>query len=116
MARLPRLNSNGIPQHVIQRGINRQAFQNLMAFPGWLKEYSYEFDVQVHAWVLMTNHVHLLVTPQSDESVSKIMQAVGRIYVRYFNREYRRSGTLWEGRWVGRASLCFECWFSLNQC
>ena len=103
MARLPRLNPIGIPQHVIQRGNNRQACfcseQDLIAYAGWLKEYSNEFDVQVHAWVFMTNHVHLLVTPQSEDGVSKMMQAIGRIYVRYFNREYRRSGTLWEGRY-----------------
>jgi len=103
MARLPRLNPIGIPQHVIQRGNNRQACfsseQDLIAYAGWLKEYSREFDVQVHAWVFMTNHVHLLVTPQADAGVSNMMQAIGRIYVRYFNREYRRSGTLWEGRY-----------------
>ncbi|WP_346836419.1 transposase [Microbulbifer sp. SAOS-129_SWC] len=103
MARLPRLNPIGIPQHVIQRGNNRQACfcseQDLIAYAGWLKEYSCEFDVQVHAWVFMTNHVHLLVTPQSEDGVSKMMQAIGRIYVRYFNREYGRSGTLWEGRY-----------------
>jgi len=103
MARLPRLNPIGIPQHVIQRGNNRQACfcseQDLIAYAGWLKEYSDEFGVQVHAWVFMTNHVHLLVTPIRDRAVSNMMQALGRIYVRYFNREYRRSGTLWEGRY-----------------
>ncbi len=103
MARLPRLNPVGIPQHVIQRGNNRQACflseQDLIAYAGWLKEYSKEFGVQVHAWVFMTNHVHLLVTPQRENAVSRMMQAIGRIYVRYFNREYRRSGTLWEGRY-----------------
>ena len=62
----------------------------MIAYAGWLKQYVKEFDVQVRAWVLMTNHVHLLVTPQSDQGVSQMMQALGRIYVRYFNREYRR--------------------------
>ena len=103
MARLPRLGPAGIPQHVIQRGNNRQACfhaeQDLIAYAGWLKQYSREFDVQVHAWVFMTNHVHLLTTPLSDNGVSNMMQALGRMYVRYFNREYRRSGTLWEGRY-----------------
>ncbi|MBN8432170.1 transposase [Microbulbifer salipaludis] len=103
MARLPRLGPAGIPQHVIQRGNNRQVCfcseQDMIAYVGWLKQYSKSFGVQVHAWVLMTNHVHLLVTPLSDGAVSKMMQALGRIYVRYFNREYRRSGTLWEGRY-----------------
>ncbi|WP_226704498.1 transposase [Microbulbifer elongatus] len=103
MARLPRLGPAGIPQHVIQRGNNRQACfcseQDMIAYTGWLKQYAKEFNIQVHAWVLMTNHVHLLVTPESEQGVSKLMQALGRIYVRYFNREYRRSGTLWEGRY-----------------
>lgn len=103
MARLPRLNPIGIPQHVIQRGNNRQVCfcseQDFIAYAGWLNQYANDFDVQVHAWVFMTNHVHLLVTPQSENGVSKMMQALGRIYVRYFNREYRRSGTLWEGRY-----------------
>ncbi|WP_237061606.1 transposase [Microbulbifer zhoushanensis] len=103
MARLPRLGSAGIPQHVIQRGNNRQVCfcseQEVIAYAGWPKQYAKEFDIQVHAWALMTNHVHLLVTPQSDQGVSRMMQALGRIYVRYFNREYRRSGTLWEGRY-----------------
>ena len=69
----------------------------MIAYAGWLKQYAKEFDIQVHAWVLMTNHVHLLVAPQSDQGVSKMMQALGRIYVGYFNREYRRSGALWGG-------------------
>ncbi|WP_237056115.1 transposase [Microbulbifer sediminum] len=103
MARLPRLGPAEIPQHVIQRGNNRQVCfcseQDMLAYAGWLKQYAKEFDIQVHAWVLMTNHVHLLVTPQSDQGVSRLMQALGRIYLRYFNREYRRSGTLWEGRY-----------------
>ncbi|MCA0899160.1 transposase [Microbulbifer agarilyticus] len=103
MARLPRLGPASIPQHVIQRGNNRQVCfcseQDMIAYAGWLKQYAREFDVQVHAWVFMTNHVHLLATPASDNGVSRMMQALGRIYVRYFNREYRRSGTLWEGRY-----------------
>ncbi|WP_334078841.1 transposase [Microbulbifer sp. M83] len=71
----------------------------MIAYAGWLKQYAKEFDIQVHAWVLMTKQVHLLVTPQSAQGVSRVMQALGRIYARYFNREYRRSGTLWEGRY-----------------
>ncbi|UHQ55801.1 transposase [Microbulbifer sp. YPW16] len=70
MARLPRLGPAGISQYVIQRGNNRQVCfcseQDMIAYASWLKQYAKEFDIQVHAWVLMTNHVNLLVTPQSD--------------------------------------------------
>jgi len=65
----------------------------------WLKEYSEKYKVDIHAWVMMTNHVHLLCTPRQEEAVSRMMQALGRRYVRYFNFEYQRSGTLWEGRY-----------------
>lgn len=102
MARLPRFMPVGLPQHVIQRGNNRQVTfccdQDFWFYVNCLKEYSSKFDVQVHAWVLMTNHVHLLVTPMREEAVSNMMQSVGRMYVRYFNKEYKRTGTLWEGR------------------
>jgi len=102
MARKPRFCPAEIAQHVIQRGNNRQvcfaAEMDFAAYANWLLEYSVKFDVQIHAWVFMTNHVHLLVTPQSDDGVSLMMQSVGRRYVQYFNRTYKRSGTLWEGR------------------
>ena len=102
MARLPRLGPADIPQHVIQRGNNRQVCfvgdQDFSVYTDRLKQYSEEFSVDIHAWVLMTNHVHLLVTPKKTGSVSKMMQALGRYYVRYFNRMYCRTGTLWEGR------------------
>ncbi|PCJ39613.1 MAG: transposase [SAR86 cluster bacterium] len=102
MARLPRFTPAGLPQHVIQRGNNRSACfsdnQDFSAYGNWLKEYSVEYGVAVHAWVFMTNHVHLLVTPDSEGSLSSMMQALGRRYVRYFNYQHRRSGTLWEGR------------------
>ena len=102
MARLPRFCPPGIPQHVIQRGNNRglcfASEQDFSVYAKWLKDYSQAFDVAVHAWVFMTNHVHLLVTPTKADGVSAMMQAIGRRYVRYFNRCYGRSGTLWEGR------------------
>lgn len=72
--------------------------KNHWAYSGWLKEYPSRYRVAIHAWVMMTNHVHLLCTPHAEASISKMMQAVGRRYVQYFNRKYRRSGTLWEGR------------------
>ncbi|MCW8965815.1 MAG: transposase [Candidatus Pacearchaeota archaeon] len=102
MARLPRIGPLGIPQHIIQRGNNRQVCfageQDMGVYAHYLEEYAQQFSVAIHAWVFMTNHVHLLATPYDHEAVSKMMQALGRRYVRYFNREYRRSGTLWEGR------------------
>ncbi|TKB03378.1 transposase [Alteromonas portus] len=103
MARKPRLAPAGYPQHVIQRGNNRsicfECESDYIAYISWLKKFSVKFDVGIHAWVLMTNHVHLLCTPKLDNlGVSKMMQALGRMYVRYFNHKYERSGTLWEGR------------------
>ena len=103
MARLPRLTLPGYPHHVIQRGNNRQAifvshldYQTLLDL---LIENAAKFGVAIHAYVLMSNHFHLLVTPQSSDGLPKLMQAVGRSYVRYFNAAQRRSGTLWEGRY-----------------
>ncbi len=102
MARLPRISPIGIPVHLIQRGNNRQACfvsdEDHGAYAGWLKEYAQKYKVAIHAWVMMTNHVHLLCTPRQEGGVSKMMQSLGRRYVQYFNFEYRRSGTLWEGR------------------
>ena len=102
MARLLRVMPVGIPVHVIQRGNNRQvcfgALEDYAVYIEWLKEYSSEFAVDIHAWVFMTNHVHLLCTPRREGGISRMMQALGRRYVRYFNYQYRRSGTLWEGR------------------
>ena len=103
MARLPRLTLPGFPHHVIQRGNNRQAiFQAVSDYQtllGLLVENAIKFDVQIHAYVLMSNHFHLLVTPQTDDGLPHLMQAVGRSYVRYFNGAQKRSGTLWEGRY-----------------
>ena len=103
MARLPRLTVPGYPHHVIQRGNNRQPiFVNdadrrlLLAL--WA-EYADKFQVAVHAYVLMSNHFHLLVTPSTPTGLPHMMQAVGRRYVRHFNDAHGRSGTLWEGRY-----------------
>ena len=103
MARLLRISPKNIPIHIIQRGNNRQicfgSNDNHAAYAVWLKEYSTKYKVDVHAWVMMTNHVHLLCTPRQEKGISSMMQALGRRYVRYFNYEYKRSGTLWEGRY-----------------
>jgi putative transposase len=107
MPRKPRVSIIGVAEHIIQRGNNRQAIfthdSDMKAYITWLKEYAEKFNVDIHAWVLMTNHVHLLCTPNSSSAVSSMMQSLGRKYVQYFNRRYERSGTLWEGRF--RSSL-----------
>jgi putative transposase len=103
MARLPRLTVPGYPHHVIQRGNNRQAIfsstADYLMLLALLEEYAQKFSVALHAYVLMTNHFHLLATPTTDEGLPQMMQAVGRRYVRYFNDRQQRSGTLWEGRY-----------------
>jgi len=103
MARLPRLNLPGIPQHVIQRGNNRHVCfyteQDYTVYLSKLKEYSEKYHVAVHSYVLMTNHVHLLMTPEEGDGVSKLIQSLGRYYVRYVNKTHGRTGTLWEGRY-----------------
>ncbi len=103
MARLPRLTVPGYPHHLIQRGNNRQIIFASDAdrdfLLDWLGTYAAEFKVAIHAYVLMDNHFHLLATPQEEGGLSKMMQAVGRRYVRYFNQRQRRTGTLWEGRY-----------------
>ncbi len=103
MARQPRFVLAGQPQHVIQRGNNRDiifvADEDYRLYLETLTEVCERFDCDVHAYVLMTNHVHLLMTPNRDDGISKVMQSLGRKYVQYFNYRYRRSGTLWEGRY-----------------
>ena len=103
MARLPRLTVTGYPHHVILRGNNRQDifkttadYQRMLSL---LEEHSRVQGVDVHAYVLMGNHLHLLLTPQQDQALPKMMQAVGRSYVQTFNKVHGRTGTLWEGRY-----------------
>jgi putative transposase len=103
MARLPRLTLPGYPHHIIQRGNNRQPifsraadYQTLLDV---LDENAKKFNVAIHAYVLMSNHFHLLATPATAEGLPQMMQAVGRRYVRYFNDTQQRTGTLWEGRY-----------------
>ena len=103
MARRRRISPAGFPLHVIQRGNNRSNYflseTDFIAYVKWLNVYAKKFNIHIHAWVLMTNHVHLLCTPQEDNrGVSAMMQSIGRMYVRRFNAKYERTGTLWEGR------------------
>ncbi|MEK7207753.1 MAG: transposase [Pseudomonadota bacterium] len=102
MARLPRIVVPGQPLHIIQRGNNREpcffADEDYRFYLDSLKDASSRYGCRVHAYVLMTNHVHLLLTPEAVESPSALLQSVGRRYVHYVNQVYRRTGTLWEGR------------------
>ena len=107
MARKPRFNLPGVPQHIVQRGNNREpcfyAVDDYYRYLDDLHDAAVKNQVAIHAYVLMTNHVHLLATPGQAYSISHMMQDIGRKYVRYINHTYRRTGTLWEGRY--KASL-----------
>jgi putative transposase len=103
VARLSRYFLPDQPLHVIQRGNNRQAIffceDDYGRLHAWLAEAAAADDCAVHAYVLMTNHLHLLVTPGNEKSLPRTMQALGRRYVRHVNTARRRTGTLWEGRY-----------------
>jgi putative transposase len=107
MPRKPRFFLPGVPAHIVQRGNNRQPIFfddcDYRAYLHWLKEASERWSCRIHAYVLMTNHVHLLLTPDDTQGISRTMQYLGRRYVPYINHTYQRSGTLWEGRF--KASL-----------
>jgi putative transposase len=102
MPRKPRFFLPGVPVHVVQRGNNRQPifFDDFdrRVYLDWLKEAAERWSCRIHAYVLMTNHVHLPLTPDGADGVSRTMQYLGRRYVPYINDTYRRSGTFWEGR------------------
>ena len=102
MPRRARLALPGIPWHIIQRGHSRSvcfhAEADYQFYLHTLQEFADKFGCAVHAYVLMTNHVHLLLTPARDDSAGLLMKHLGQRYVQYINRSYRRSGTLWEGR------------------
>lgn len=107
MARKPRFILPGVPQHVIQRGHNRDpcfySDDDNNRYLNNLHEAATKNCVAIHAYVLMTNHVHLLVTPAHEYGITHMMQDIGRKYVRYMNNTYNRTGSLWEGRY--KASL-----------
>ena len=102
MPRRARLALPNIPQHLIQRGNNRQACffadEDYHFYLEWLAEYAGKTGCRIHAYVLMTNHVHLLLSAEQTGAAGMLMKALGQRYVQYVNRTYRRSGTLWEGR------------------
>jgi putative transposase len=103
MARGPRLIVPGIALHIVQRGHNRRdCFQHdsdYLVYLSNLRELTKRTECALHAYCLMTNHVHLLVTPSSLDGCALLMRNLGQRYVQYFNRRYERSGTLWEGRY-----------------
>ncbi len=102
MPRRARLSMAGVPWHIIQRGNNRSVcfFSNddCQFYLDTLKEQARKHGCAVHAYVLMTNHVHLLLTPEKKDSAALLMKNLSQQYVQYVNRAYKRSGTLWEGR------------------
>lgn len=103
MARLARLAIGGLPHHVIQRGHNGQPVfvdgADRAFFLDCLREAALRHVVAIHAYVLMENHYHLLLTAESGSAISRMMQDLGRRYVRFFNDRHGRRGTLWEGRY-----------------
>src|SRR4051812_6710769 len=107
MARLGRYFLPGQPLHVIQRGNNRQvifrAAEDAKVFAACLQDAAAAEGLAIHAYAFMTNHIHLLASPASEHCLPRVMQDVGRRYVRYFNTAHSRSGSLWQGRY--RATL-----------
>jgi len=107
MPRKLRMFIPGVPCHVIQRGNNQDVCfycdDDYLFYLECLKSACKRYHVTVHAYILMTNHVHLLMQPGDEAGITRVMQSVGRRYVQYINRTYQRSGTLWEGRF--KASL-----------
>jgi len=107
MPRKPRFDITDVPQHVIQRGNNHQACfllpSDYRIYLDYLRSACMAHGCSVHAYVLMTNHVHLLITQSCVRGLSRTMQSLGRRYVKHFNDRYGRTGTLWEGRY--KASL-----------
>ena len=103
MPRQTRLVLPGVALHIIQRGNNRQACfrseSDYLLYLLHLRELATRHGCSVHAYCLMPNHVHLLMTPSTEDALSTLMRNLGQRYVQYFNRSHGRSGTLWEGRY-----------------
>lgn len=103
MSRPPRLFLPQQPQHIVVRGHNRNDvlccdddFQFLYKC---LRKAAHKNQLAIHAWVFMNNHIHLLATPDNENSLPKTMQSLGRRYAQYHNRKYQRTGSLWDGRY-----------------
>ena len=107
MPRRARMYIADLPYHIMQRGNNRQACflepEDYLFYLELWRKLARRYGVAVHGYVLMTNHIHFLVTPETDTSISRTMKDVGSRYAQHINKTHRRTGTLWEGR--HRASL-----------
>lgn len=103
MPRRQRIHLDGVPLHIVQRGHNRQpcffAEEDYHTYLHWLGEALHKEHCALHAYALMTNHVHLLLTPQDAAAVPNLIISIGRRYVQYVNTVYRRTGTLWDSRY-----------------
>ena len=103
MPRRPRIQLDGVPLHIVQRGHNREPCffgeDDYASTLHWLGDALGETQCALHAYVLMTNHVHLLLTPRKAEAVPRLIMSLGRRYVQYVNRTHRRTGTLWDSRY-----------------
>ena len=102
MARLPRVIFPGYPLHILVKGHNSQEIflsdEDRRSYLEWLRDAAREYELAIHAYVLMPTHVHLLATPKTSLSASRTMQSVGRRYAQLFNQNYQRTGSIWEGR------------------
>lgn len=102
MPRRTRMYVPGLPYHIVQRGNNHEACfiepENYQYYLQLWREISRRYSARVHAYCLMTNHIHFLATPETKTSISNVMKVVGSRYAQYFNKKYHRTGTLWEGR------------------
>ena len=115
---MPRFDLAGLPQHIVQRGNNRLPCfmddRDRSRYLRHLQEAALRHRCSIHAYVLMTNHVHMLATPTEPGAVSRMMQMLGRNYAGYFNVRHARSGTLWEGRFkscvVGTDTYLLRCY------
>jgi putative transposase len=103
MPRRPRTHLDNVPLHIVQRGHNREpcfaAEEDYFTYLHWLDVALKENGCALHAYALMTNHVHLLLTPSKAASVPRLIMSLGRRYVQYINTTYRRTGTLWDSRY-----------------
>ena len=124
MPRRPRIQLDGIPLHIVQRGHNREpcffSEADYTSYLHWLGEALADNECQLHAYALMTNHVHLLLTPKKAANVPKLIMSLGRRYVQYINRTYKRTGTLWDSRYKSSVIqadtylLCCQRYIELN--
>lgn len=118
MPRRPRMYLPGYTYHLVQRGNNRQACfyetENYRVYLGYLRKLLPRYENHLHAYCLMTNHIHLLVTQTRQNGISRMMQSLGSSYGRYMNKKYERTGSLWEGRHkssiVGTETYLFRCY------